>query len=294
MLVALILLLSAAISTALIPPLIRAAGTLGLVDHPNWRKVHEDPIPTVGGIAIASGAVLSALAWLPLREDINGFLLGTAVLLVAGVWDDRSGMHYSLKFVAQIVAAVTVVWYGGVVIDRLPFLEAVAIPGYVGFTVSVIALVAITNAINLWDGLDGLAGGTTLIAIGLLGSLAYLSGDGVVTLLATALCGAILGFLRFNTYPARVFMGDTGSQFLGFGVGVIAIMVTQTSDRALSPMLPLLVLGLPILDTSWVCFERVMKGLSPFKADRNHIHHKILGLGFNQYEAVLTIYALHK
>ena len=154
-------------------------------------------------------------------------------------------------------------------------------------------LVGITNAINLSDGLDGLAGGVTFLSLAAIAVLTYIAVDAGFMLLATmSIMGSILGFLRFNTFPARIFMGDGGSQFLGFSAGVLAILLTQSSNTALSPALPLLILGLPILDTLMVMGERIYEGRSPFVADRKHIHHRLLALGFHHYEAVVTIYAL--
>ena len=165
-------------------------------------------------------------------------------------------------------------------------------PDYVAIPITVFALVGVTNAINLADGLDGLAGGITLLSLGIIGILAYPTGDSSVLLLTASVIGSIVGFLRFNTYPARIFMGDAGSQFLGFSAGVLVVMLTQESNTALSPALPVMILGLPILDTAMVIGERLYEGRSPFLPDKNHIHHKLLTLGFDHYEAVFVIYLL--
>jgi UDP-GlcNAc:undecaprenyl-phosphate GlcNAc-1-phosphate transferase len=156
----------------------------------------------------------------------------------------------------------------------------------------VILLVGVTNAVNMSDGLDGLAGGTSLLAIGCMTITAYLANDPAIVVFGASLIGATLGFLRFNTHPARIFMGDTGSQILGFSAGVICIIVTQKSNTALSPMMPILVLGLPLLDVFSVMAKRVYEGRSPFSADRNHIHHKFLDIGFSHREAVYVIYVI--
>jgi UDP-GlcNAc:undecaprenyl-phosphate GlcNAc-1-phosphate transferase len=155
---------------------------------------------------------------------------------------------------------------------------------------TVLVLVAITNAVNLSDGLDGLAGGIALLAASSLLLFAYGAGDTAVLIELAALLGAILGFLRFNTFPARLFMGDTGSQFLGFSVAVLAIVVTQDASYLGSPVVPILLLGLPILDTLTVMVGRLARGQSPFVADRTHLHHRLLDSGLTQYEAVSLIY----
>ncbi len=189
-----------------------------------------------------------------------------------------------------------VVFYGGVVIRFVPFAgidpisesisESISIP------LTIFTLLGITNAINLADGLDGLAGGTTLLSIGTLSLLAYLAGDATLLVLSMAVMGSIIGFLRYNTYPAQVFMGDAGSQFLGFALGVLVIILTQDSSPILSSSMPLLLIGLPLFDTFLVMGQRIVEGRSPFKPDRNHIHHKLLNIGLDHYESVVIIYSL--
>jgi UDP-GlcNAc:undecaprenyl-phosphate GlcNAc-1-phosphate transferase len=170
--------------------------------------------------------------------------------------------------------------------DRVELPVAVAVP------LTVLFLVGITNAINLADGLDGLAGGTTLLSCCAIALLGLTIGDRFVTTVAIVASGSILGFLRYNTYPARIFMGDGGSQFLGFTVAVIAILLTQGASGPISAALPLLLLGVPILDTLMVMAQRMIEGRSPFAADKNHVHHRLLALGFDHHEAVIVIYLL--
>lgn len=283
-------LLASFITMALMPLLIRAAGPLRFVDLPDARKTHQTPVPRIGGIAMVIGVVLPLLLWLPLDRSATALLIGIAIIVAFGIWDDREDLDYRLKFLGQLLAVAVVVFYGGVTIRYLPFMADGALPDYVAVPLTVIALLGITNAINLADGLDGLAGGTTLLSVGAIGVLAYMTGNVPVTLISVAVIGGILGFLRFNTYPARVFMGDCGSQFLGFAAGVLAIELTQIESGVLSPALPLILLGLPILDTLMVMTQRIREKRSPFSADRNHVHHKLLSIGFDHYEAVSIIY----
>lgn len=283
-------LLATFVTMALIPPLMRAAGPLRFVDLPDPRKLHSSPVPRVGGIAMVAGTLLPLLLWLPFDRAAVALLAGIAVILCFGVWDDREDLDYRVKFLGQLLAISVVVGYGGVVIHSLPFMGNAPLAPYVAVPLTVFALLGITNAINLADGLDGLAGGTMLLSVGAIGMLAYTADNAAVALTAVAVIGSILGFLRFNTHPARVFMGDGGSQFLGFTAGVLAIQLTQGEGAALSPALPLLLLGLPILDTLLVMAQRVYEGRSPFSADRNHVHHKLLSIGFDHYEAVSLIY----
>lgn len=281
------------VATSLVPLLVRFAPRLGLLDMPNERKVHVSPIPRVGGIAIVAGVVTSVLVWVPMRDDIAWFLLATVVLVGFGVWDDRLDIDYRLKFLGQFLASLIMVLGADLVVTRVPFVFDYTLPAVVGIPFTIVAIVGITNAINLADGLDGLAGGMSLLVIAALGFLAYLGGDKVTALLAIAVVGSILGFLRHNTYPAKVFMGDTGSQFLGFCAAVLAIMTTEKANAALSPLIPLVVLALPLWDTVHVMTRRMLRKKSPFSPDRGHFHHKLLDVGLTQYEAVAVIYVIN-
>ncbi len=280
------------IAMALIPPLARFAGRLKLEDIPDARKLHAQPIPRVGGIAIIIGVATAVLLWVPFDRWIVGYLVGVIVISLFGVWDDRSDLDYRLKFLGQFLAAAAVVGIGGVEISFLPLLDGWVLPPALAMPLTIFVLVAITNAINLTDGLDGLAGGTTLLAVACIALLAYLDDDQTLVIISLGLIGALFGFLRYNSYPARVFLGDTGSQFLGFSAAVLAIELTQTSNTALSPALPLLLLGLPVLDTLVVMTQRLREGRSPFKPDRTHLHHRLLSIGLDHYEAVLLIYTV--
>lgn len=165
------------------------------------------------------------------------------------------------------------------------------LPDWISIPLTLVTIVGVTNAINLSDGLDGLAGGISLLSFACIGYLAYIEQDFVIALLAVALAGAIFGFLRFNTYPASIFMGDTGSQFLGFSAIILSLKLTQ-SETALSPLLPLIILGFPVLDTIAVMAQRFQEGRPLFVADKNHFHHRLMRLGLYQAESVLLIYIL--
>ena len=277
----------------LIPPLVRLAERLHAADFPSERKVHTTPMPRLGGAAMAIGAVLPMIMWASPLVQVFPLLAGIAIIVFFGVWDDISPLDYRVKFLGQFLAVAVVITFGDVVIRYLPFGGGNPLPTYIAVPLTAFVLVGITNAINLSDGLDGLAGGVTFLSLAAIAVLTYIAVDAGFMLLATmSIMGSILGFLRFNTFPARIFMGDGGSQFLGFSAGVLATLLTQSTNTALSPALPLLILGLPILDTLMVMGERIYEGRSPFVADRKHIHHRLLALGFHHYEAVVTIYAL--
>jgi UDP-GlcNAc:undecaprenyl-phosphate GlcNAc-1-phosphate transferase len=275
----------------LIPPLMRQAKRWQFVDLPDQRKVHAEAIPRIGGVAMVLGAVMPIIMWLTLERSVMALLLGISVILFFGVWDDRRNLDYKTKFLGQTIAVLIVVIYGGIRIDYIPFYGLEPIPTFISLPLTIVFLLGITNAINLADGLDGLAGGTSLLSFGVMAVLGYLDKNAIVLITSIAVLGSILGFLRFNTHPARIFMGDGGSQFLGFSLGVLSLLLTQQQQSPFSAALPLLLLGLPILDTLMVMGQRIYAKRSPFAPDRNHIHHKLLALGFDHYEAVFAIYA---
>ena len=280
------------ICMALIPPLRLLAGWFQIMDQPGERKVHEHPVPRVGGIAFAIGAFASILWWGPKNSITLSVLLGGLIILGFGVWDDRANLGYRIKLLGQVIAALAVIMIGGIRFEHIPFLLDAELPLWIGIPVTVLFFVAVSNAVNLTDGLDGLAGGLSFLTLCGIAYLAYLSNDSTVLLLTVPFLGGVLGFLRYNTYPARVFMGDSGSQLLGFIMGVLVIILTDSTRGPFSPALAFLLLGLPFLDTLGVIGQRLAEGRSPFIGDRTHIHHKLLAVGFSHYEAVTVIYAI--
>ncbi len=289
---ALLLPLFATIS--LVPILIKISMRVKALDVPDARKVHTEPVPRIGGIVIAIGVFIPMLIWWN-ESDIflRGYSVGAAIIVLFGFLDDVKGLDYKLKFSGQIAAALIVIYAGGVRITKLGMLlpESTVLPLWVSILVTVVLIVGITNAINLADGLDGLAGGVCLLSFCCICYLAFLQGDKVIMILSLSLTGAIFGFLRFNTHPASLFMGDSGSQFLGFSLVTTSIALTQT-DTALSPVLPLIIFGLPVLDTTIVMAKRIGQGHSPFLADRQHLHHRLLDIGLWHTEAVFVIYVI--
>jgi UDP-GlcNAc:undecaprenyl-phosphate GlcNAc-1-phosphate transferase len=284
-------LLALMLAASLVPLLARVAPSLGLMDRPSARKIHPEPVPRVGGIAILIGVLVAMAVWVPATPELGGYVVGAGVIGVFGVLDDRLDLDYRMKFAAQIIAVLIFICCGGVAITRIPFTDAV-LPLWASVPLTVVAIVGVTNSMNMADGLDGLAGGMTLLATAALGYLAYLGGGKAVALMAICLVGATLGFLRYNTNPARVFLGDAGSQFLGFSVAVLAILLVERANTVLSPLAPLLILAIPVLDTLVVMGGRMVAGVSPFKPDRTHLHHRLLDRGLTQYEAVVAIYVL--
>jgi UDP-GlcNAc:undecaprenyl-phosphate GlcNAc-1-phosphate transferase len=280
------------VTMALIPPLVRVAARMRVLDDPAGRKVHTQPIPRVGGIAMMAGSLLPLCLWLPLDRTLVAYLLAALVLLVFGAWDDRATLSPRTKLIGQLIAVLIVMLVGRVSIQSMMLGERILLPYWLGFGLTLMFLLGITNAVNLSDGLDGLAGGSMLLCCAALALLGQTWDVRFVETVGVVLMGAILGFLRFNTYPARIFMGDAGSQFLGFSVGVLSILLTRQTATPLSTALPLLLIGLPVLDTLAVIVLRLHARRSPFAADRQHFHHRLLALGLDHHEAVIVIYAV--
>jgi UDP-GlcNAc:undecaprenyl-phosphate GlcNAc-1-phosphate transferase len=214
------------------------------------------------------------------------------VLFAFGLWDDARQVNHWVKFAGQILAAGLVVYHGDLYVARLPFLDDFVLDPHIGRPFTIFALIGVINAINHSDGLDGLASGESLLSLIAIAFLGYLSDNVLVIGMALATIGGTLGFLRYNTHPARVFMGDAGSQFLGFTLGVLLVYLTQVAYPATSAALPLLLLGLPIADIVAVLYQRIRGGMNWFKATRNHVHHRLLDLGFSHFQTVVIIYSV--
>ncbi len=218
----------------MIPVFSRAALRFNVgLDMPGARKVHREPIPRVGGIAITLGVFMSTVLWLPQSPFSRAYAIGAAVIVLFGMLDDFKGLGFKVKFLAQIAAAVVVVVYGDVRIRSLGTLlpDGLLLPDVIGIPLTVVAIVGVTNAVNLSDGLDGLAGGICLLSFCCLGYLAYIGEEMTLCLLGLALIGSIMGFLRYNTHPAELFLGDTGSQFLGFSAIVVSLALRSSRPR---------------------------------------------------------------
>lgn len=239
---------------------------------------------------MAIGAFVPIMLWAPKNNFVKGLLIGALVVVLFGLADDIKDLRPKVKLLGQTAAALIVTLFGGIKINDLkPFwLEGSLLPDWGSVPLTVFVIVGITNATNLSDGLDGLAGGIALLIFLCIGYFGVIGKDWVLVMIAVALGGSVLGFLRFNSYPAQLFMGDAGSQLLGFVAIVLAIKIAQQSPG--SAILPLIIFGIPILDTATVMFKRLSEGRSPFSADRNHFHHRLMKVGLFHTEAVMTIY----
>lgn len=278
----------------LVPVAIRLGRRWGIVDKPDPRRVHTGLVPRTGGVAIALSAMIALASVLAGSRELLGYMLGAGTLLVFGVWDDMRNLGYRVKFCGQILAIVVFTVVSGLEVRSFGEL----FPGFVlnfewlALVPTLVFMLATINIINLSDGLDSLAGGLSLLVLLACALLGHAQGAGLPVALALAVSGALIGFMRFNVHPAQVFMGDAGSQFLGFSIAACLIMVTQ-GYSIYSPVLPLFLLGTPILDTSMVMYERIKAGASPFRPDKKHLHHKLLRAGLDQEQAVASIYVLH-
>lgn len=275
---------------AVIPLMIRLAPKLGMVDLPDPRKVHAVPVPRVGGLGIIFGALAAMALWGPPGMMAATYIFGSLVLLFFGALDDSRDLGHYVKFIGQFVAAISVVYIGGVWVSSMPF--GYVLPASIGKPFTVIAIVGMINAINHSDGLDGLAAGESLLSLGCIVYLAQLAGNVPVLVVAVAAIGGVFGFLRFNTHPAKVFMGDSGSQFIGFTLGVLTVCLTQEGNPGFSMALPALILGLPVIDILAVFALRIYHRMNWFRATKNHVHHRLLELGYDHYQAVVIIYSI--
>ena len=288
----LIAIVSMAVSMAITPLMMRYASFFGMLDKPDHRKVHVLPIPRVGGVGIVIGLIIPVMLWLSLDPFVVSFLIGCSVLLMFGSWDDSADLPPVIKFIGQFVAAGVVVYYGDVYVHHFPFVEEGAVPAIFGKLFTIFAIVGMINALNLSDGLDGLAGGEALVSLFAIGYLAYLFDSNVALIIVAATIGGVFGFLRFNSHPARVFMGDGGSQTLGFVLAVLVVYVSQVVNPVMSPVIPLVLLGLPVIDALVVFLIRARRGVSLFYPTNDHLHHRLLARGFYHYESVVIIYSL--
>lgn len=296
-LVAAALIVALVVSLVSTPVAKNLAYRMGAVDVPkDNRRMHKQPIPRMGGLAIFFGFILSALIFLDMTPQLRGMLLGAVIIVVLGIFDDIYSLRAMFKFVVQIVAALVAVLSGNIVqsisnpnvfsADLYWNLGILAVP----FTV--IWIVAITNAVNLIDGLDGLACGVSTISSMTLLVIALVVSEGQVAILMAALAGACMGFLPYNMNPAKIFMGDTGSTFLGFVLAVVSIQGLFKFYTIISFAVPFLMLGLPIFDTAFAFIRRIAHGQSPMSPDRSHVHHRLIDMGFSQKQAVAVLYII--
>lgn len=279
-------------------PIVKSfAQRVGALDVPkDGRRMHTQPIPRLGGLAIFLGFILSVVLFAEIRMEVQGILLGCVVIVIVGVIDDIIPLPALVKFFVQIIAALIAVYHGVFinvvtnpnlwsVVDFLPL-------GYLSVPVTVLWIVAITNSVNLIDGLDGLAAGVSAISSFTMLIISIVISDMNVAIIMAALAGACIGFLPYNRNPAKIFMGDTGSLLLGFVLATVSIIGLFKFYAIISFVVPFLVVGLPLFDTAFAFLRRLLSGRNPMSPDRGHFHHRLIDMGFSQKQAVAIAYAI--
>ena len=279
------------------PPVKRFAEKVGAIDVPkDNRRVHDHPIPRMGGLAIFIGFVLSLIFFVPMSTKVLGLLVGSVIIAVMGGVDDIVSLNPWVKLAGQIVAALVAIRCGlvfDVISNPNIFAEETYIEiGWLSIPLTMLWIVGCTNAVNLIDGLDGLAVGVSAISSMTMLIVSLFVSEPVVSIILAALTGACLGFMPYNLNPAKIFMGDVGSQLLGFVHSTASIMGLFKLHAIITFFVPLLALALPLADTIFAFFRRILHGQSPFKADKGHFHHRLLAMGLNQKQVVAVLYGI--
>ena len=285
---------AAVISYLATPFVKRLAFRIGAVDVPrDNRRMHKKPIPRLGGLAIVISFLLCIFLFVKLDRQMQGILLGAIIILVVGVLDDCLALPALPKFFAQIAAGTLVVLHGCEIRYLTnPFSPIPFDLGLLAGPVTVFWIVLMTNAVNFIDGLDGLAVGVSSISTGTMLVIALLMGEESVAVILAALLGACMGFIPYNFNPAQIFMGDTGSTFLGFLLASLSVQGLFKMYAVISFMVPFLILGVPFFDVSFAVIRRLAKGQNPMTADRGHIHHRLIDMGLSQKQSVAIVYLL--
>jgi len=289
--------MSALVSFMATPAVKRMAYKIGAIDVPkDARRMHDHPIPRLGGLAIALAFLLTTLLTVELDQQLQGIMLGGIVILVLGVLDDSLTLPALPKFVVQIVASAIVVAHGCTIrFITNPFSSEVGACidlGVLAAPVTIIWIVTLTNAVNFIDGLDGLAVGVSGISAGTMLVISLLVAEPQVALIMACLLGACIGFIPYNKNPASIFMGDTGATFLGFILSAMSIQGLFKLYAIISFVVPFLILGVPIFDITFAVLRRLARHQNPMKADREHIHHRLIDMGFSQKQTVAITYTL--
>src|SRR5690349_2473145 len=285
-------LVALAVVVLLTPAVGGMARLLGVVDAPGGRRLNRSPVPRLGGLALFLGIFVPALAFLPFGRETRGLLLGAAVAVTVGAVDDFRGLRWFEKLGGQLVAAGIPVWFD-IWVDRFtfPLLGVHRLPEWAGAPLTILWIVAIMNMVNFLDGLDGLAAGVSVIAGLTFAVIALSLAKTDAAILSAIVFGACIGFLRHNFYPARIFMGDSGALLLGFVLATISVQGLLKTAATVALFFPLLVLAVPIVDTTFVVARRLKHRESVFEADQAHLHYRFLRRGFSEPRAAITIWA---
>jgi UDP-GlcNAc:undecaprenyl-phosphate GlcNAc-1-phosphate transferase len=289
--------IAATLMSLIATPIVRKlAFKIGAVDVPkDDRRVHKKAMPLMGGLAIFAAVIVSVLIFLPLDKTTFSILIGGTLIVISGIIDDLKDMSPKVKLLFQILAGVVLI-LGGIKVDFItnPFTSnsSLLYLRWLSIPITMFWVVGITNTLNLIDGLDGLAAGVAMISSVSLMLVASKFGYEEITILSAIVAGACLGFLPFNFNPAKIFMGDTGALFLGFMLAAISIEGVMKSVATIAVIVPILILGVPIFDTTFAIFRRLLNGQSIMAADKGHLHHRLLNKGFSQKKTVLILYGI--
>ena len=291
-------LVSALVMSFAATPVVKAfAQKVGAIDVPGEeRRIHDHPIPRLGGLAIFLGFLLSVVMFADITRQVRGIMLGAIIVVTVGAIDDIVDLKAWVKFLFQIIAALVAVGHDVIVSALMNpniFSDEPLMLGYLAIPVTVLWIVTITNSVNLIDGLDGLAVGISTIASVTMLVIALLVSDANVAVIMGALAGACIGFMPYNLNPAKIFMGDTGALLLGYILATVSVIGLFKFYAVISFVVPFLVLGVPVLDTTFAFFRRLLKGQNPMKADRGHFHHRLIDLGLSQRHAVAVLYCVN-
>lgn len=279
------------IVTILITPLvIKLAYKIGAVDKPNERKVHQKIMPRLGGLAIFFGVIAGYIVAELYKESITAISLGALLIIIIGVLDDKYQLSAKTKFIGQLIVACLIV-ASGLTIDLLtiPYIGDFEL-GLLSYPVTILWIVGITNAINLIDGLDGLSAGISGIGVTTIAILSGINGAMLIFTFSMILLGSIIGFLFYNFYPAKIFMGDTGALFLGYSISIISLLGLYKSVTLFSFLIPIIILGVPIFDTTFAIIRRLINKKPISAPDKSHIHHRLLERGLSHRKTVLLMY----
>lgn len=287
-------LVALAVTFVLTPLVKRFAIRIGAVDHPNARKVHHGLIPRLGGLAIYAGFMAAIIFTVGFSYELVGLMAGATLLGLVGIADDVWSLPAKVKLLGQIAAAAVFVVGFDVRIDWLdiPFWEVLYFSPWVSVPLTIFWIVGFVNTVNLIDGLDGLAAGIAAIASFAIFLLALQMGQWVCAAAMVAMAGSALAFLQYNFNPAKIFMGDTGSMFLGYVIAAVSVMGAMKTAAIAVLIVPLVALAVPIMDTTLAIIRRKKSGVPVFSPDKRHLHHRLLAKGLNQKQVVLIMYAL--
>lgn len=273
--------LTSLLTTFLVMPfVIKFAIKIGAVDKPNERKVHQRIMPRIGGLGIFIGVLAGYIAGGLYSQHITGISIGAIIIIAVGILDDLYELSPKIKFLGQLAAAAVVVCTGlKIDIISIPFIGDFEL-SFWSYIITIFWIISIINAINLIDGLDGLSAGISSISIATIGTMAFIADKSLIFTISIILLGSTLGFLYYNFHPAKIFMGDTGSLFLGYSIAVLSLLGLYKSVTLFSFIVPIIILGVPVFDTSFAIIRRIVNKRPISAPDKSHLHHRLLAQGF--------------